>query len=645
MPRAGATSHFVLFGLLTLLVAWLQFAGFIPFDRIDLALQDGLAQHGRRAPVDPRLVFLTVDSLSANLHRSGDLEPDLEGASAEERRALTLMATEWPWSREVHGLVLDRLVQAGARAVAFDFTFPTAKPEDAAFRAALERHRDRVVVAANLSYDTSLEPEEAPPSFTAPSSTLIPETSPRDPRIGYDNFRTDHDFVIRRAHYRWAIEHGVWTGDEEHSLATRTLERAGLAALAPADRDPHRMRFAGPPGTFRPRSIFEIFVPRFWAGNYARGEFFRDKIVVIGATGNWQLDEHRTPFHLMPGAEVHLNAINAALHGAFIAEVAHPAQALLVFAAAAAAGLARRWLRRPLVRFAVLLVGTAGWGGIALALYNDANVFIPCFGPLLAFNLNGIGGLALDIVLERREKTQVRRTLERYVSRNVVEELIDSPDQYTRALGGDLRRVTILFSDIRGFTRAAATMDSRTLVAQLNEYFEVMVECVFRYGGTLDKFIGDAVMAVWGNTRSNGPVEDATNAVRCAIAMSEELALLNRRWALQDRPPFRIGIGLNSGDVVVGNIGSPHRMEFTVIGDAVNIAWRLQERTKHGPNILLGESVAALLGPEFPTEDCGELQVADHEPVRYAQLAGAEPEQRGETVAVTTSSAEPVVSC
>jgi adenylate cyclase len=624
MPRTGATSHLVLFGALTLVVAWVQFAGFIPADGIELAIQDWVAHYGRKAPVDERLVFLAVDSSSTNLHRTADLDEDLksENLSATERRALEAMATEWPWPREVHALVLDRLAQAGARAVAFDFTFPKPKPGDEILRAALDRHRDRVVVAANISYDTYLPHEEAPPTFGPPSPTLIAESPTRDPRIGYDNFLADHDQVIRRANYRWAIEHGVWTSDEEHSLAARALARAGLVNLAPADRAQHRMRFAGPPGTFTPRSIFEIFLPRFWTGNYADGAFFRDKIVVIGATGNWQHDEHLTPFGLMPGAEIHLNAINAALHRAFVSEMPPSGQALLVLAAAAAAGLARRWLRRPLVRFATLLLGSAAWAGIALALYNDADLLIPTFGPLLAFNLNGIGGLALDIALERREKAHVRRTLERYVSRNVVQELIDSPDQFSRALGGDLRRVTILFSDIRSFTRAAATMDSRALVAQLNEYFAAMVECVFRYGGTLDKFIGDAVMAVWGNTRSNGAAEDATNAVRCALAMRVELEKLNARWAAEGRPPFRIGIGLNSGDVVVGNIGSPHRMEFTVIGDAVNIAWRLQEKTKQGPNILFGQSVAELLGEEFPTEDCGELQLSDHEPVRYACLVG-----------------------
>jgi adenylate cyclase len=626
MLRTGATSHVVLFGLLTLVVAWLQFAGFIPVERVELALQDGLAHVGHPAPVDSRLVFLAVDSASASLDRTADLERlwDMSKATAEERRALDLMANDWPWSREVHGLVLDRLVKAGARAVAFDFTFPKPSPNDDFFRTTLEEHRDRVVVAGNLTEDSGLDLEGGLPAFNAPSPSLIPETSPRDPRVGYDNFRMDHDGVIRRANYRWALEHGVWIGDEEHSLAARSLDRAGFADRIPAGRDLLRMRFAGPPGTFPARSIFEIFVPDFWERNYQRGEFFRGKIVIIGAAGNWQHDEHRTPYQLMPGAELHLNAMNAALHGAFLSEVSRSGQALLVFAAAAAAGVVRWSVQRPLLRFVLLLFGSAAWGGVALAAYNAADLVIPSFGPLLAFNMNGIGGLVLDIVLERREKTQIRRTLERYVSRNVVEELIDSPDQFNRALGGDLRHVTILFSDIRGFTRAAAQMGSQALVAQLNEYFAAMVECVFRYGGTLDKFIGDAVMAVWGNTRSNGHAADAANAVRCALAMREALEKLNAHWASQGRPELRIGIGLNAGEVIVGNIGSPHRMEFTVIGDAVNVAWRLQEKTKHGPNILMGTSVAALIGSEFATADCGELYLTDHDPVSYARLVEKE---------------------
>jgi adenylate cyclase len=619
MARAGTLTHLIFVTLCTAIVAALQFFSFAPLVRIERAIQDAMLRQGTPAPVDPSLVFLARDTLSASLESEHDLAHlQLEGADPKARRALELMAHEWPWSREVHALVLERLVEAGARAVVFDFTFPKPSPNDDAFRAALDAHRDRVLVAGNISNDIF-------PYFVGPTPSLIPNGTPRDPRVGFDNFWHDPDSpddIIRSARFRWTEERGVWRSDEEFSLAARTVDRAGLGALVPADRELHRFRFAGPPGTFAPRSIFMIFAPEYWRRNFESGAFFRDKIVVVGAHGNWQQDEHLTPFGVMPGPELHLNAINALLHSAFIRELPAAASAASVIALALVPALARRHLRRPFARFFVLLLGSALWLAAVFLTIDRASLFLPAFAPLAAFNFTGIGGLLFDIVIERREKTQLRRTLERYVSRNVVKELLDDPDEYTRVLGGELRPVTVLFSDVRNFSRFAARVDSRTMVAQLNEYFSAMVDCVFAHGGTLDKFIGDAVMAVWGNAHSVSPATDARNAAACALAMREALAALNVRWREAGKPTLQIGIGLNSGEVVAGNIGSPSRMEFTVIGDAVNMAWRLQEYTKKaGTDIVLGASVAALIGSEFPTDSLPPCVLADGVTLECAKMA------------------------
>ncbi len=624
MLRKGTAPHLLVIAALTALIAWWQWSGTAWLRRNELSVQDTVMRFGRPAPVDPRLVFLARDTASASLEAGPDLEKlfDLRTADADSRRALQIMVHEWPWSREIHALVLDRLVTAGARAVVFDFTFPKASPNDAPFAESLARHREHVVVAGNITDEAEGEASV----FTVPTATLIPQVAPRDPRIGFDNFWPDLDGIIRHAHYRWALSHGIWQRDEEFSLGARALHEAGLGAVVPAGRHGHRLRFAGPPGTMAPRSIHEIFVPAYWKGNYADGAFFRDKIVIIGAAGNWQQDEHLTPVGMMPGPEIHLNAINAALSGSFLHETPPLVEAALVIALAVAALLLRRLIRRPHIRFPVQLVATAAWFGLAVLLYDGASLLIPIIGPLLAFNLAGLNGLAFDIFLERREKAQLRRTLERYVSRNVVEELVDNPEQFHRALGGELRDVTILFSDIRGFTQKSHDMNSKDLVAQLNEYFSVMVECVFRFSGTLDKFIGDAVMAVWGNAGSAGPAADARNAVSCGRAMLDELEKLNARWAREGRPQFRIGIGINSGPDVVGNIGSPQRMEFTVIGDAVNVAWRLQEKTKGEHHLLLGEAVLPLLGDEFDTEVVGEIHPRGDEAVAYARLITLDPQ-------------------
>jgi adenylate cyclase len=151
-----------------------------------------------------------------------------------------------------------------------------------------------------------------------------------------------------------------------------------------------------------------------------------------------------------------------------------------------------------------------------------------------------------------------------------------------------------------------------------------MVDCVFRHGGTLDKFIGDAVMAVWGNAQTLGSREDTLNATRAAFAMREELEKLNARWRASGRPELAIGIAVNHGEVIVGNIGSPQRMEYTVIGDAVNLTWRLQELTKRLPfGLLVGKTAAALIAEHFEVQPLGPYEVAGQpEPIEVFGVAG-----------------------
>jgi len=234
----------------------------------------------------------------------------------------------------------------------------------------------------------------------------------------------------------------------------------------------------------------------------------------------------------------------------------------------------------------------------------------------------GVASWLSDIRAERHAKAQIRWTLERYVSRNVVKELMDHPE-YVASQSGVLKPVTVLFSDIRNFTQVSARTEPHALVAQLNEYFTVMVDCVFRHGGTLDKFIGDAIMAVWGNVFSSGTDNDACEAVQCALAMRAALDELNARWAAEERTQLQAGIALNHGTVIVGNIGSPQRMEFAVIGDAVNITWKLQEQTKlHRCELLIGQSVADLVSARFCTEELGVLEIAPGIATAYSRIVG-----------------------
>ena len=204
--------------------------------------------------------------------------------------------------------------------------------------------------------------------------------------------------------------------------------------------------------------------------------------------------------------------------------------------------------------------------------------------------------------------------------------MLDNSTSYKESLGGVIRPVTVLFSDIRGFTAVSTRLDPELLVRQLNEYLSAMVECVFRFEGTLDKFIGDAVMAVWGNIRTHGAPTDAANAVKAAVAMREQLQRLNREWSRRGAPELKIGVGVHHGPVVVGNVGSSQRMEFTVIGEAVNVTWKLQEYTKKiACPFIMSSAVRDLLGDQLKTHPLGRASLPGvQRPVDIFTLPGLE---------------------
>src|SRR5690348_8312296 len=334
------------------------FAAILLFDHYDPSFliqlrnleRDQVARVGRTAPPNPDLVFLAIDSDSVTLDAKTDVR-ELYGLTTNdstEAQALKLMTKSWPWPREVYALVLDRLVEAGAAAVAFDLTFPTATADDPILRAALERHRDKVVIGSNFMSAASRGYAVMDASLTRPSATLVPPTTPMDDRVAFSNFWPDEDEVVRAAFYRITFEQvrgeAPAPGSERFlSFAAQILSKAGHAEVVPADLDQHPFRYTAPPRKgFVPHSLFEIFVPDYWKNNYRGGEFFRNKIVVIGAEGNWQHDEQPTPFGSMPGPELHLNAINAALHHQFITETP-PRIVLLVMIAAAFVSVGLTW--------------------------------------------------------------------------------------------------------------------------------------------------------------------------------------------------------------------------------------------------------------------------------------------------------------
>src|SRR6266478_3438605 len=532
--------------------------------RGEQSFEDLLRREGRKTAAPRDFVFLGIDQSTLQL-------PPLTAEEVAGNRAFQLMTERpFPWSREVWALLLDRLFGAGARLVTFDLLFNPPNDGDAAFHTALDRYHDKVVVGANFDMENGAQ-------AVTPNDALIPPPQLLNNRVGFVNFWPDTiDGKVRAVAYRVTNRElgGLPSDPSEEiyeSLSARALTKLGRANDVPRDFHGHMIRFTAL-DAFEPRPLYEVFDPKFWHANYADGAFFKDKIVMVGPSAQVEHDVVDTPMSpTTSGPALHLQAMAAALGHEFLQATPAKTGLALVGAAGVIAWLLIAFLRRPLLCLGGLIVITGAYLGATRLFYDKSGLLLLTVPVLSALLLSGLFSLGFEYALERLEKLRTRRTLERYVSKNLVKEVLENPDSYYSSLRGARVPVTILFSDLVGFTTLSERADPEALVAQLNEYLTQMTLVVFSNGGTLDKFIGDAIMAVWGNVRSFGMAQDAKNCARTALGMRRELRQLNEKWRDEGRMGLGMGIGINHGEVIVGNIGSQERMDPTVIGDSVNL--------------------------------------------------------------------------
>jgi adenylate cyclase len=340
-------------------------------------------------------------------------------------------------------------------------------------------------------------------------------------------------------------------------------------------------------------------------GDHEYLHHFAGRIVLIGRVGErGDEDFHSTPQYYWegrgqnsaasrtPGIEIHGHAITTLLSGQFIQPLNPTYQQLLtMFLIALVAALCFRL--RPVIAVAACVAAVALFLGGSIWAFNQGyviSVVPPFFGATVMLGLSE----TTNFMLEGREKRRLRQIFKRYVNDQVIEQVVESPDSL--ALQGKKRYITVLFADIRGFTTRSEKMPPESLVRDLNQYLTAMVEAIQSRNGMIDKFIGDGIMALFG-VPLNDP-NHILHAVEAAKAMIEALDRLNRKLVENGREPIAIGIGLHAGEAVVGNIGSPEKMEYTAIGDVVNTAARIESLTrKLDANILIsGDAFSALEG-------------------------------------------------
>lgn len=512
------------------------------------------------------------------------------------------------WPRTLYATAVDRLSQAGARVIAFDIFFDAAKPEDQDVAAALAR-AGTVVLPVEAQGPRTLAPNPGVAQdfdvFVRPTEVIRQAAAGE----GFVNVTTDRDTVVRSLPLLLSAG-----GEEAPALALTVVSRfirrpAVLDQPADADRvfgagraiplarsGGMLINFLGPPSSPERGGAFRIlpFV------DVLEGTFdpalVKDRIVLIGLTVRG-VDEFATPTTAetrMWGVEVLANAVETILGQRFLLPLSERATRALILGLAVATALlsAAGGPRAAATGVAGLLLGYL----LAATWLFDEGLLLNLVYPPAAILLTFAAAMIYRVAFEQAEQRTIRGVMARYLSPTVSQWALKDPERLK--LGGETRSMTVLFCDLRGFTTLSHSLEPQALVALLNEYMTAMSEVVFRHDGVLDKYIGDAIMAFW-----NAPMAQPDHAARaCAAAldMIDRLHGLNADWERRGLRRLDLGIGINTGPMVVGNMGSRDRLTYTVMGDAVNVASRLEGLSKeYGTRLVIGETTRLEAGEAF----------------------------------------------
>ncbi|OFW08709.1 MAG: hypothetical protein A3H96_08580 [Acidobacteria bacterium RIFCSPLOWO2_02_FULL_67_36] len=611
-----------------------------------------------RLAADPASVSRDIVLVEINDTTIRDLEP---------------VAGRWPWPRVVLSSLIDYLNRAPAKVVAIDFSFLehdrilgysyggdtwSGKESDAALVDSV-RQAPNVVLLADAIYEgvTGAPQQNAPARWNSAPYRLGPLIEER--RVIVPPFQELTDAASGLGHNFLPLDPGgsarrmppfVRSGDRYlPSLGVATALKAldvrpdevtlGDRAVHIRDRvvplvsthvrnvdDPSKthhqwtmlVKYRAPAlvNGSRPYQSYEARHLLYSEEQINAGQnpmvdpsVFKDKIVFVGLTASGLVDVFQTPFNQpgqgkMPGIQVHASMADGVLSNQFIARAGSTSAVVTTIAVALVVGLMSALL--PFVAAlagAVVIVG--GWTMYAIAAFKQGT-WVDMTQPMGASAIALFAGTAYRYFVEGREKRVVQKLFGRYVSRDVYSQLLKNPER--AELGGARRDMSVLFSDIRGFTTVTERGDPEALVEQLNEYFSRMVAIVFRHGGTVDKFVGDMVMALFG-----APLDDPSHpdhAVLTAVDMVKELGELNRKWVAEGKPALDIGVGVNSGEMIAGNIGSSSIMSYTVIGDNVNLGSRLESLNKqYGTRIIISGATRARLTLDLDIHPLGDVVV------------------------------------
>ena len=512
------------------------------------------------------------------------------------------------WPRTIHAQLLDKL--ASAKIVAFDLTFGAAKDpqQDQAFADAIAAHGNVILISKFY-----FEKDENGDIIQIPELPLE-EFAAHAAGMGFANMPTDPDQVVRHTTLidtnSFDIPYpsfatAIILASQDLSYEDLTVDDGYLQAgdyKAPLDARHQAMpTFWGARGTFKTISYADILEGKITP------DYFQDKIVLVGSTTQDEHDYFSTPYTTSnmvksgaletPGVEVHAAVVQSYLSHSWYQRVGKVLNFLFLLL---------------LTLLTVKLVAGRGpWAGLlgvlGISLLTLLTVYLlwknhwwlNLAAPLLLIFLLYVIVTASDFVRAEMQRRKTKALFSRYVSADIVEQLMADPAQM--ALGGKKQLVTIMFSDIRGFTAFSENKDPVDVIQRLNEYLTAMTESILKHGGTLDKYLGDGLMAFFG-----APIfypDHVERAIAAAREIQQKVSELNRKWEAEGEVPLLVAVGINTGPAVVGNVGSPERMDYTLIGEDVNLASRVEALTKLFSTLVLVSERSYNLLPEGPVKD------------------------------------------
>lgn len=536
------------------------------------------------------------------------------------------------WPRLLYAHAVDDLRKAGARVIVFDIFFDAPKPDDPQMIAALTR-AGNVIMPVEAQGPGALRPSPGVAQefdvFVRPAAAITNAAADE----GFVNVTTDRDTVVR------SLPLLLRAGGEQvpalalavvaHFIRRPTVLDAPPAAglvygagrtIPVASTDSMLINFLGPPSSPEQGGAFTIIS----FADVVKGTFdpalVKDKIVLIGLTVRG-LDEFSAPTTAetrMWGVEVLGNAVETILGQRYLIPVSRPVTIGTIFFVALLAALLVA-TTRPVVA-AVGVLGLLGLYFLAAGALFDGGTVLNLVFPPAALLLAFVAVLIYRVVFEQAEQQVIRGVMARYLSPAVSRWVLEDPDRLS--LVGESREMTVLFCDLRGFTTLSQHLDPKVLVSLLNEFMTAMTDVVFAHYGVLDKYIGDAIMAFWG-----APLDQPDHAQRaCATAldMIETLHQLHADWERRGVSKLDVGIGINTGPMIVGNMGSRKRLAYTVLGDAVNVASRLEGLSKEfRVRVVISEATRVAAGEAFAYRFLEVVTVKGRsEPVAVHELVG-----------------------